>query len=36
MLLLAFIAVFGVATVWIVSELQRFAERNVARRHQDD
>lgn len=36
MLLVAVIAVFGVATVWIVSELQRYAEQRVARKHRDD
>ena len=36
MLLVAAIAAFGIATVWILSELASYAERNVARRHRDD
>jgi len=36
MLLVTVIAVFGIATVWILSELQGYAERSAARKHQDD
>lgn len=36
MLLIAAIAALGVITVWIVSELQDYAERRVARKHQND
>jgi hypothetical protein len=36
MLLIAAVAAFGIATVWILSELQGYAERSVARRHRDD
>lgn len=36
MLLVAAIAALGVLTVWVVSELQSYAERAVARKHQND
>jgi hypothetical protein len=36
MWLLAITPAIGVATVWIVGDLQAYAERHVACKHQDD